>query len=180
MKSNLSIFFFCCFCFGAVFKKRVPNLGSWKCVPMLRYKSFIGFLLLLLLSLITTFLNWSIIVHNVVSVSAVQQSESASGVGGTIYMYINIHTHTHTPSLVFLPPTLLDHQKERRAELPVLQQLPLAIYHTSGSVYVNATPSVRPTLLFPLCVHKSLLGVSIPTLQIDSFSTISLDCIYTR
>ena len=73
-----------------------------------------------------------------------------------LYIYI----YPRISSLLRLPPTLpippLQVVTKHRADLPVLCGcFPLAIYFTFGSVYVNATLSLRLSLPFPLPMSSS-------------------------
>ena len=75
-------------------------------------------------------------------------------------LYVYIYPHIH--SLLRLPPTLpIPPLTKRRADLPVLCScLPLAIYFTSGSIYiVSATLSLRPSLPFALPVSLSPFSI---------------------
>ena len=86
-------------------------------------------------------------------VSPVEQCESA------------VYRHTF-PSMLRLPPTPphpiplghTEHQAQLRAPC-VMQQLPTS-YFTRGSIYVNATLSICPTLSYIFCVFISSIQLS--------------------
>ena len=86
-------------------------------------------------------------------VSAMQQREAA------------INIHISAPSWASLPPQPQSHpsgSSQSWTELRVIQQLPTnCLFYTRHCIYVNATLSVRPTLSFPHCAHKSVLYVCV-------------------
>ena len=99
-----------------------------------------------------------LLLHNVMLVSAVQQSGSA------------ICTHMSPVSWASFPPLS---PRPIITQLPVLHRsFPLAtLVYTRHCLYVNATLPTHPTPLVPLWVHMSALyiRVSIPALEIGSF-----------
>ena len=80
----------------------------------------------------------------------------------------------YIPSPVSLPPQshpLGRHRASSWAPCAIQQRLTkLSVLHVVMNIYVNAPLSVRSTLSFPCCGHKSVLHVciSIPSLQIGS------------
>ena len=54
------------------------------------------------------------------------------------------------------------------------------VFYTWWWTHFNAAFSVHPTLSFPHCVHRSVLCVSVPTLQIGFITALFLDPIYMR
>ena len=83
------------------------------------------------------------------------------------------HRYTYFPSLLNLPPTSspippLYIVTEHWVWAPcIIQPIPTAIYFIYGNVYI----SIRPSLSFFRCVHKSVLSqvcISIAALQISS------------
>ena len=101
-----------------------------------------------------------------------------------VCMYIYTYTHTHIHTLPFEPSSHLPSScpcrlsQSTQAGFPMLEaSLWLSILHM---VYVNPTFSIRPTLSFPCCVHKSISTFVSPSFpQIGSsvlFSLISYIC----
>ena len=102
------------------------------------------------------------------------------------------HRYTHVLSLLNLPltyppqlpphPTPLGCHRALSWVPCIVQQLPISyLFYTWWYIYFNAIFSVRPTHSFPHkereTVHKSVLYVSVPPLQIGSSVPILLDSI---
>ena len=92
------------------------------------------------------------------------------------YMYASILDLPPTHPL----PTLLGHHRELSRSRGDVQPLPTScLSYIWQREYVSATPSVCPTLSFPLCAHKSDLCVCIYSCPANRFiSVIFLDDIY--
>ena len=107
-------------------------------------------------------LTFTWLLHKVVLVSTVHGSASA------------LCVHISSPSWASLPPPIPSpghHKAQSTTELSSLCYIAAShyyLFYTWWCIYVNALLPVHPTFSFSLCVHKSVVCISFPALQIGS------------
>ena len=92
--------------------------------------------------------------YNIVLASAIHQHESAIGI------YMSPPSGTSLPLPTLSHPSRLS-QSTNLSSLNHNSKSPLAIILHMVMYMFQATPSIRPTLFFPHCVHKSVLYVCV-------------------
>ena len=119
------------------------------------------------------FLTGVYLLYNVAMVPTAEQSGSA-----TCMSIFPPSWTSHQPPHQSHP---LSHRKAPSWALCATQQLLTRnLHYTWYCIYINATLSLPPTLLFPRCVHKPVfyICISIPALQNRFICTLFLDSIY--